>query len=243
MAEQEVVKHTKKLFSIWGDKEHGFWHKIKEFLIEIIIIVFAVSLSIWLHDRSEHKHQQKEVKEFLMGLREDLLSDITEMKDDKESYINQGKAFRYITSVKFKQSLDIDSLAKYRNWIFNTTRLQQNNGRFEGFKASGKIGAIEDEIMQNDIMDLYQENIPSLLTSADAYIHWKSLLFEFGIKNSKRLTDSTSNTAAVLLMDEAQNLSGYLANPREIINRYDICINKMQTIVMEIENKYGMNKK
>src|SRR4051812_19152197 len=47
MAELEVVKHTKKVYKIWNSKEHSFWHKAKEFLIEIFIIVFAVSLSIW----------------------------------------------------------------------------------------------------------------------------------------------------------------------------------------------------
>ena len=239
MAEQEVAKHTKKVYKIWNNKELSFWHKVKEFFIEIIIIVFAVSLSIWLHDRSEHNHQQKEVKEFLLGLREDLLADIKEMNDDKESYLNQGKAFDYITSVKLNRFLSIDSLKKYETFLYNTTRLQQNNGRFEGFMASGKIGFIEDKIIQNDIMDLYQENIPSLLTSADAYIRRKNQLLDFGVKNRKRITDSTTNISTILLTDEAQNLCGFLANTSEIITRYDICINKMKTIVTEIENKYG----
>jgi len=43
--------------------------------------------------------------------------------------------------------------------------------------------------------------------------------------------------------DEAQNLCGLLANPVEIINRYDICINKMKTIIAEIESKYSITDK
>jgi len=173
-------------------------------------------------------------------LREDLLADISEMNDDKESYLNQGNAFNYITSVKLNQTLSVDSLNKYQNFLYNTTRLQQNNGRFEGFKASGKIGFIEDKILQNDLMDLYQENIPQLLTSSDAYIRWKNQLLDFGAKNQKRITDSTTNLLTILLTDEAQNLCGFLANTTEIITRYDTCINKMKTIVSEIENKYGI---
>ncbi len=238
MAEQEVIKHTKKIYKLWNSKEHSIWHKAKEFFIEIFIIVFAVSFSIWLHDRSEHNHQQKEVKEFLSGLKEDLLSDIKEMKSDKESYENQGRAFSYVTNVKLHQILNIDSLTKYRNWLTNTTRLQQNNGRFEGFKGSGKIGYIEDKKIQNDIMDLYQEDIPQLLVSADGYVHRKNELFDYEIKNQKRLTDSTSNIVTLLLADEAQNLCGYLGNPSEVIARYDACINKMQTLVKEINDKY-----
>ena len=243
MAEQEVIKHTKKVFNIWSNKQLSFWHKTREFLLEIAIIVFAISLSIWVHDKSQHNHQQKEVKEFLLGLREDLLADLIEMKDDKESYKMQGRTFRYITSIPLGQLLNDDSLKKYKNWLFNITRLVENNGRFEGFKAAGKIGAIEDEIIQNNIMDLYQENIPALLASVDSYIRRKYQLFDFSIRNQKRITDSTTNISTILLTDEAQNICGFLANPGEIITRYDSCINKMKTIQEEIENKYNVNDK
>jgi hypothetical protein len=65
MAEQEIIKHTKKVYKIWNSKEHSRWQKIKEFFIEILIIVFAVTISIWLHNWSEHRNQQEDVKVFL----------------------------------------------------------------------------------------------------------------------------------------------------------------------------------
>jgi hypothetical protein len=242
MAEQEVIKHTKKVYKIWNSKSHSTWHKIKEFIIEICIIVFAVSLSIWLHGKSEHNHQQKEVKEFLSGLKQDLLSDIKEMNEDRDSYRGQSNTFRYITSIKLNEALQKDSLQKYVRWIFNTTGLNQNNGRFEGFKSAGKIGNIENKKLQDDIMDLYQENIPSLLRSTDAYIETKKQLFTFGYKNRKRLTDSTTNLISILLVDEAQNLSAVLANTEEITERYTICIDKMHNIVAQIDAVYSSGK-
>lgn len=242
MAEQEVIKHTKQVYKIWTSKSHSFWHKLKEFFVEIIIIVFAVTLSIWLHDRSEHKHQQKEVKEFLLGLRQDLLSDIKEMKQDRQSYLQQKKIFGYISSAGVHGILSSDTLRNNQQWLLNTTRLNQNNGRFEGFKASGKIGNIEDEKLQNDIMDLYQENIPSLLASTDNYVSRKNQFVDFTIKNRKQITDSTSNFSTILLTDEARNLCGFLASPGEIISRYDLCISKMQTIVDEIEKNYDIEQ-
>jgi len=144
------------------------------------------------------------------------------MSDDKESYLNQDKTFNYIASVKPNQTLSVDSLDKYRDFLYNTTRLQQNNGRFEGFKASGKVGFIEDEKLQNNLMDLYQENIPQLLSSSDTYIQRKNEWFDFLIKNSGNVTDSTTNLQTILLTDEAQNLCGFLANTSEIINRYNV---------------------
>ncbi len=69
MAEDEIIKHTKKIYKTWFNKEFPFWHKISEFLIEILIIVFAVTISIWFHNLSEHKHQQEDVKQFLVGFK------------------------------------------------------------------------------------------------------------------------------------------------------------------------------
>lgn len=237
MAEQEVIKHTKKVFSIWGS-DKGIWHKIQEFIIEIVIIVFAVSLSIYLHDRSEKKHEQHETKEFLLGLKQDLLMDIEEMKEDKKSFLESKSAFHYIIRRKMNEPLNNDSVNKHYNRIFNNTGLVPNSGRFEGFKSAGKMGTIENKVLQNNIMDLYQENIPNLLLSSDNYSKIKQKLFDFVTANQKRVTDSTDNLSVVLASDEAFNFANKLVFVQEIIDRYDICIHKMEDIISEIEKEY-----
>jgi len=241
MAEQEVIKHTKKIFKVWSNKEHSLWHKLKEFLVEVFIIVFAVTISIWFHNRSEHAHQQEDVKQFLLGLKSDLQKDLEEMKNDRDSYVYQGIIFRYITSMKLNQQLNDDTLKKYEVWIYNTTGLNPNNGRFEGFKSAGKIGQIENEDLQNDIMDLYQEDIVSVLASTDNFVMMKQRFLEYMNKNKKRLTDSTSNVNTVLLQDEAQNICIPLGYPRETIDRYDKCMAKANKIISEINKEYDLN--
>jgi hypothetical protein len=239
MAEQEVVKHTEKVYKIWSKKEHSFWHKAKEFLIEILIIIFAVSVSIWFHERSEHSHQQKEVKIFLTGLRGDLVNDVNEMKVDKGSYDSSRVAFAYVRSVKINQPINIDSLKKYGQWLFNTTRLLSNSGRYQGFKASGKLGNIEDIGLQNAIIDLYEEDIPNLLLSSDVYTDRKSKLLEIYVRDATRTSDSTSDMMKVLKSDEVFNIASGLIGIGEIITRYDICIDRATTIISEIDKLYG----
>lgn len=238
MAEQEVIKHTKKIVGIWGSKK-GFWHKVGEFLLEIIIIVFAVSLSIYLHDRSENKHQQHETKEFLLGLKQDLETDITEMKEDIKSFEKSSKGFSYITGRKMNEPLNPDSMKKYINSLFNTTGLVPNSGRFEGFKSSGKIGTIRDKELQNNIMDLYQENIPNLIASTDFYTTKKQKLWEYVALNTRRVTDSTTSLLAILGTDQSFNISITLTSVKEIVDRYDVCIAKMKTIIEAINKEYG----
>jgi len=238
MAEQEIIEHTKRIFGIWKTK-NSLLHKLSEFIAEIFIIVFAITLSIYFHDRSELRHQRHEAKEFLFGLRQDLKTDIEEMNSDKNSYKNSGMIFQYITGKKLNEPLNADSIRKYDNWIFNTTGLIPNSGRFEGFKSSGKMGTIENKELQDYIMDLYQENIPSLLVTTNDYTAKKQRLFEYLEANRKRITDSTTNLVGVLASDPAFNICRSLTFVRQILGRYDTCINKMKAIINDINKDYG----
>lgn len=241
MAEQEIIKHTKKLFGIWRT-DNSFLHKLSEFITEILIIVFAITVSIYFHDRNELRHQRRETKEFLLGLKQDLETDMDEMKGDKESYQQTGIVFRYIVGRKLNELLSHDTINKYGNWIFNTTGLIPNSGRFEGFKSSGKIGTIENKELQNYIMDLYQENIPSLIVSTNSYTARKQRLFEYLQNNLKRTTDTSTNLLAILTTDQAYNICNSLMYVTEIMSRYDTCINKMKAIINEINKDYRIKE-
>jgi len=104
-----------------------------------------VTISIWFHNRSEHAHRQEETKIFLEGLKADLTHDIQEMNEDRHSYINHARIFTYISKLHLKNYPIKIPIAKYQNWLNNTTELAPNDGRFQGFKSSGKIGYIENE--------------------------------------------------------------------------------------------------
>jgi hypothetical protein len=53
MAEQEIIKHTKAIVELTTDRKKTWQHRVKEIAREILIIVFAVSISIWFHNWSE----------------------------------------------------------------------------------------------------------------------------------------------------------------------------------------------
>ncbi len=79
MAELEVVNHSKKIYKIWTGGKGDFLHKFQEIGTEVIIIVFAVSLTIWFHELAEHRHEEKIEKKFLLGLQTDMMKDLREM--------------------------------------------------------------------------------------------------------------------------------------------------------------------
>ncbi len=167
MADQEILKHTKKVYKVWNSKEHSWRHKLKEFFIEIIIIVFAVTVSIWFHNLSEKSHGRDEVKVFLTGLKGDMEKDMKEMQEDTLSYGIQKRFFKYLATLKPDE--DPDSLRLVEDdWTFqNTTALIPNISRFEALKYSGLMGKMENKELLDEILNLYEEQIPNLVEVAE----------------------------------------------------------------------------
>lgn len=241
MADQEVIKHVKRSYKIWFSKEHSFWHKLKEFGLEVFIIVFAVSLSIWLHDRSEHLHEQQEVKSFLIGLKHNLQGDIAEMKKDTASYLQAQKSFIWITSIKHGEVLPDDRFQEILP-IYNRIATQPNVGRYEGFKSSGKIETIEDDVLQNGILDLYEREYPNMLLFCSIYNEGKNKLYNYIDQHQRRLTDSTNNINVVLSSPEAQNLCANSISVKTLLNNYKTCLLKSKKIIAAIDKTYPDNR-
>lgn len=204
MADLEVAKHTKKVYKIWNNKQFSFWHKLKEFFIEIIIIVFAVSLSIWFHNISEHNHEKKEAIVFLTGLQSDLVKDIAEMQQDSLSFVEQKNYFEYLID-SVHTNIDSTSLMDRRFLFTNETVLIPNISRFEALKYAGKMKIIENKELLDDIINLYEEQIPVVVENAKKFIinKEKNVL---SILDKNRLLLRTSYKELVQNLQQNQDL-------------------------------------
>lgn len=169
MAEQEIINHTKKAYKVWNSKQHSFWHKLKEFMLEILIIVFAVTVSIWLHNWSEHHHEQQQVKDFLVDVREDLQKDIETMKRVRG---NLNTAVEDFVELQNLTPARIDSFAGVHQSIqLNTDRIfrEAYQANYEGFKSSGKIALIENKTLKKELLEYNQETLQNLKEQETAY--------------------------------------------------------------------------
>jgi len=238
--EDEISKHAVKAYKTIKEPKLPFWHKVKEISIEVGIIIFAVTLSIWFHDISEHNHEQKDVRAFLVGLKKDLTDDIVQLQGDVDAYNQAGQTFTYLTIPTPGFKLSMDSVKKHKNYIYNTTSFVANIGRYEGFKSSGKLGNIEDDSLQNNITTLYQNIIPSLLASTNSYTQQKQYLFDYLNKSIKRNPDGTTNILSVLSSDEGVNICNNLTFITQITDRYKSAIKKSKEIISEINADYHL---
>jgi hypothetical protein len=168
--EQEILKHSRKIFSIFKESNQSFIKKAKEIVIEIFIIVFAITFSIWLHSVTEYNKEQKEVKTFLTNIRKDLISDLNWLKSDAKTYKEANEEYKSISrltpskmdSMNRANSFDI----KFPMHIFMD---KINNANYEGFKSSGKIGNIENDELRMAILGYYQQDAPATIESSNLY--------------------------------------------------------------------------
>ncbi|HPW17442.1 MAG TPA: hypothetical protein PLP83_03570 [Candidatus Aminicenantes bacterium] len=143
---------------------HSVLKKLSEIAIEVLIIVFAVSISIWFHSCNEHRQHQREAREFLADLKDDLANDNKEVRKTMASVESAIKDLEFMTSLTREK---IDGLKRQEGTVSvsfksNITTTKINNGNYEGFKSSGKIGYIENKKIKRSILKYYQQTIPDL---------------------------------------------------------------------------------
>lgn len=112
--QEEITKHSEKIYKTVKNKEHTLGEKVKEIIIEIFIIVFAVTLSIGLHSWSEHKHQQEEVSVFLNNLKNDLKDDVKSLNIEKGGYQETNIGYEKILALT---TLQLDSIYKSKSKV------------------------------------------------------------------------------------------------------------------------------
>jgi hypothetical protein len=225
----------------WKNAQASWWEKIRDIAIEIIVVVIGVSTSIWLNNINTAQHDRQNAKDFMRGLKTDLMIDLKELESDRIAYGEKEAAFKYLSALKIKEVPNADSLKKYDQYLKNSIQFMPNSSRFEGFKSAGRIETIQNKELQNDILNLYQETIPILLASTVPYSVIQKDLTTFVMKNQRRLTDSTSNFKQIIVMEEAHNLCQRLTFVSEITRRYDACIIKIQSIIARINQEIALD--
>jgi len=161
--QDEITKHTRKLYDAAKNPAHPWGEKAREILTEIFIIVFAVSLSIWLHGWSEHRQQQREVREFLEDLKADLDSDAKALEEARTELSKSAKSFAFLQALTQARLDSLQNAKAPLNFYSSLSTTKISSGNYEGFKSSGKIGFIENKALKKKILKYYQDVGPNVL--------------------------------------------------------------------------------
>jgi len=236
MAELEVAKHGKNVIHLMTKKEHKVSHRIREIAIEIAIIVFAVSMSIWLHGLSEHRHQQQEVRTFLIGLKSDLKDDIDTLTNMQADYRRFDANYAYLSSLEPGREPDWKKfndayLFMDANWYFFP-----NKSRFDGFMMSGKLNNIEDTVNLNRILNLYQSLLPQIRASEGGWATRQEKLRNY--RDNTLDGDTPREHYAMLTTPKGKRLVGSMTTTPQHYARYQQYIDGCREIIKAIDEAY-----
>lgn len=235
--QDEITKHTKKIYHTVKHQNVTLGEKAKEIVVEVFIIVFAVSLSIWLHSWSEHRHQQGEVQQFLVGLKSDLNATIGSAQDAKIIYKQAASRFAFLSTLNSKRQPSADSLNTYFNEYNTSPNFQSNSSRYEGFKSSGKIGLIENEVLQQGVLNFYQQDLPTYYTTTNAWNSYRYNLQDFVTDHLVENENGSDNRFQVLTMPKAHNLCKNLIPWQQLFDRNEIIIKNATSLIAEIDKE------
>lgn len=232
--QDEVVKHTKKIYDTIKNHKYSAGEKIKETVIEIFIIVFAVTLSIWLHSWSDHRHEQKEVNEFLIGLKNYLNQDIQLLETNRSSSSKLDSNFNFMLTFKNNRVADtVKDVLINQHLSFDLRVTRPNIGRYEGFKSSGKMGTIQNDSLKENILKFYEQTIPDLVYAENYVNLLQSKILDLQLDKSDKMPISNFATS-----EKMQSLFGFgVHNIKVVIVRYDNAITQAKKIIAEIDKQ------
>jgi len=159
MSEHPVVDHGMRSYKIWKDPAKTFRHKLRDIFIEMMIIVFAVLITLFFERLREHQQDTKIKAAFLKGYKADLLKDIKELTSDTGGLHNMNVALIKLWDAK---NYSEDSILKLTDKMGQSIEFTPNDSRFEALKAAGKLTAIDNAELLTAMFNLYQKEIPYL---------------------------------------------------------------------------------
>ena len=239
MAEQEIIKHTKAIVELSTDKKKPWQQQVKEFIGEILIIVFAVSISIWFHNWSESWKDRGEEKEFLKGLKEDLQADMKEMNSDRATYKQGLKGMAYFENVGAGMPLSLDSIGAYSNIFFGNIQISPRVSRFEALKGSGRLDIIRNKELLVNITDLYTKDFPQIIRVNEYFDRQREEGFFPFIADHLQMdaTGNGTNWQEILRAPKMRLLFELAKGSTACVQDYTRGIDKCQLILREIDKE------
>lgn len=233
MAEHEVIKHTREVVKVFKSPD-SLKHKLKDTLLEIAIIVFAITLSLIVERWREHSQEQTLEHNFLTNLAKDLKADEQQLKEDSATYVNMRKGFGFFRQAYNGKQLPQDSALNLTYVLYNGVGFVPSSSRYEALKASGKLDVIEDNELQIAIVNLYQQTIPSLMASTTSFTAFKEKLGEYADYHLV-IKGKQNNIQQVMESPVTYNLldkDGFIDN---IIVKYHTTLVQTRSIIKKIE--------
>ena len=202
MSEEKIIKHAEKAVETLSNKKLIWKAKLKELTQEILIIVFAVSITLALHNWNDHQKDKEIERDFLVGTDSDLIQEKEKIISGFQYFQPTLDFYNTITNQILEGRVDNKYLDSNADYLSNTLYLTFDNGRFEGFKSSGYLRLIENKKLQKNLISLYTSDMPFEVDADNELFITRAKDFVTYI-GSKAPIDSTGQHVSKIINDPA----------------------------------------
>ena len=232
----EIINHTRKIKDKLEDPKHSSSERWKDIITELLIIVFAVSLTTWFHDLNEHRSQQKEVKEFLIDLKDDLNKDIKGLENQKSEILQLIGRFKFARNLNKKKTDSLNNFnLKYQPVSdFRLFFGEENSGNYESFESSGKTVFIENKKLKKLILSYYKHHIPAAVKTGEVFEETFTKISDF---ITKKIVVEKAQNDAFLDSNFQTDVEINVIHAQENIRIGDLGIKKIKEIIKEIDKE------
>lgn len=242
MRHEEIAKHGKRLANLFAFGEPDFRRKLRDGLVEILIIACAVSISSWFQSFGEHRHEQTQARAFLLGLKRDVRADINQIYLLVNQRHEQDAQIALLAQAQPDPDpgFDYAPLERALNSLEQRHLFIPQTSRYEGFKSSGKLTTIENTVLLERITRLYQTDLPQLRQLEEDGKTSQSRLLDY-LENG---ADDSKREARLKLINspKGQRLLLHTASGPALYARYQSMIELGQAIIKDIDQLYPDNE-
>lgn len=193
MSEEKIIKHAENVLHVLKDKKKSWKNKALQFAEEIIVIIFAVSVTLMFHNWNDSVHERKIAREFLIGIKSDLENGADRAERTKNFFQPTIAYYDTVWHELATHKIDAAYIDSNSGYLINTIQYSFDEGRFEGFKSSGYLRLIENQVLLKHLMSLYTVSIPFQVESDRNIFETRAQEYTayFGPKGVINFSDST----------------------------------------------------
>ena len=240
MAEEEKIReHAKQALLGLTDKKKGWKRRLIDFLWEVFIIIVAVNITLWFHNWSDKKHEQAQVKNFLIDTRESLIQDTIHIRD----YINfmTNGPLAYYDSVLAqidKKQIDVQFIDSLSFQLQKNTVIDINYGIYQSFSSANNLHLIENRNLLSDIISLYSNYFPLLQQNINLLYNKRSDSYYQNIMPKTGWNNSFVKLSTIIYQHEVMNVFGIgEIFIKEVNGNGEYTINLTANVISEIDNE------
>ena len=218
---------------------------MKKYLIELLVIFVGISASFLVDEYREDIEIGRQVRKSLHSLKNELNSDVKDLKGLISNIDSTDEHFSYI--LNFESISIVDKIVLDKAWQAVTTPRggKLNLSVYSAMEASGIIYKIEDDSIRSEILDLYQNGYEWYHHVIDYDLTHIQKMDDIILKDFVLLTDNKSwnldwnkdsNVEQMLNNNELRNYIAANRGTKNIMkNRAERLIGRIEKVTQLIE--------